>query len=97
MRQVSICKNKSWGKNLFRGQHYPKVFITDNSLAEQNATKSTFPENGSKLCLFHVAQAVWPWLWNSVNKVAVGDRKTFMQDFQSIMRFSSVEQAELNL
>ena len=24
-------------ENLFGGQHYPKVFITDDSLAEQNA------------------------------------------------------------
>jgi transposase-like protein len=83
------------GEYLFEGQHYPKVFITDDSLAEQNTTKSTFPESRSKLCLFHVAQAVWRWLWNSVNKVAVGDSKTLMQDFQSIMRCSSVEQAEL--
>ena len=31
------------GENLFGGQHYPKVFTTDDSLAEQNAMKSTFP------------------------------------------------------
>ena len=46
------------GENLFGGQHYHKVLITDGSLAEQNAIKSTIPESGSKLCLFHVAQAV---------------------------------------
>ena len=83
------------GENLFGGQHYPEVFITDDSLAEQNAIKSTFPDSGSKLCLFHVAQAVWRWLWNSANKVALGVRKTLMQEFQSIMRSSSGEQAEL--
>jgi hypothetical protein len=81
--------------NLFGCQHYPKVFITDDSLAEQNTIKSTFPESGSKRGLFHVAQAVWHWLWNSVNKVALGNRKTLMQEFQSIVRSSSVEQAEL--
>jgi hypothetical protein len=47
------------GENWFGGQHYPKVFITDDSFAEQNAMKSTFPESGSKLCLFHVAQSLW--------------------------------------
>jgi transposase-like protein len=84
------------GENLFGGQHYPNVFIiTDDSLAEQNAIKSTFPEMGSKLSLCHVAQAVWRWLWNSVNKVALSDRKTLLQEFQSIMRSSSVEQAKL--
>jgi len=83
------------GENLFVGQHYPKVFITDDSLAEQNAIKSAYPGSGSKLYLFHVAQAVWCWLWNSVNKVALGDRKTLMHEFLSIMRSSSVEQAEL--
>ena len=83
------------GENLFEGQRYRKVFITDDNLAEQNAIKSTFSESGSKLCLFHVAQALLRWLRNSVNKVALGDRKTLMQAFQSIMRSSSVEQAEL--
>ena len=67
------------GGNLFGGQYYPKVFITDDSSAEQNAMKSAFPESGSKLCLFHVAQAAWRWLWNSVNKVALGDRKREFQ------------------
>ena len=70
------------------------MFITDDSLAEQNAIKSTFPKSGTKLGLFHVAQAVWRWLWNSVNKVALGDRKTLMLEFQSIMRSSSIERAE---
>ena len=80
------------GENLFGGQQYPKVV----SLAEQNAIKSTFTESSrSKLCLFHVAQAVWRWLWNSEHKVVLGDRKTLMREFQSIMRISSVEQAEL--
>jgi transposase-like protein len=83
------------GGNLFVGQHCPNVFITDDSLAEQNAIKLTFPESGSKLCLFHVAQAVRRWLWNSVNKVVLGDKKTLMQGFRSIMRSLSVEQAEL--
>ena len=69
------------------------MYFTVDSLAEQNSIKSTFPESRSKLCLFHVAQAVWRWLWNSVNKVALGDRKALMQEFQSIMR-SSLEQAE---
>ena len=78
------------GKNLLEGQHYPNVFITDDGLAEQNTIKSTFPESGSKICLFHVAQVVWRWLWNSVNKVALGDRKTLMQDFR-IMRSLLVE------
>jgi len=68
------------------------VFIIDDDLAEQNAIKSTFPESGSKL---HVAQVVWHWLWNLVNKVAVGDMKTLMQEFQSIVRSTSVEKAEL--
>jgi hypothetical protein len=54
------------------------MFITDESLAEQNPIKSIFPESGSKLCLFLVAQAVWRWLWNLVNKFAVCDRKTLM-------------------
>jgi len=52
------------GENLFGGQHYPQVFITDDGLAEQNAIKSPFTVSGSKFCLLHVDQAVWRWLWN---------------------------------
>jgi hypothetical protein len=83
------------GENLFGAEHYPEVFITDASSAEQNAIKSTFPQSGSKIYLFHAAQAIWRWLWILVNKVALSDRKTLMQEFQSITRNSSVEQSEL--
>ena len=72
------------GEKLFGGQHYPKVFITDDSLAEQNAIKSTFPDSEFKLSLFHVSQAVWRWLRNSVNKVALGDRKTLIHPLPSV-------------
>jgi len=51
----NLLKEAVW-ENLFGGQHYPKMFITDNSLAEQNAIKSAFPESGSTLCLFHAVQ-----------------------------------------
>ena len=38
------------GENLFGGQHYPKVFITDDSLAEQNAIKSNSIESALNRC-----------------------------------------------
>jgi hypothetical protein len=45
MRSFSLLK-QAVGENLFGGQHYPEVFFTYDSLAEQNVIKSKFPESG---------------------------------------------------
>ena len=49
----------------FGGSDCPAIFVTDDSDAERNALSSVWPEAVLRLCLFHVPQAVWRWLWSA--------------------------------
>lgn len=54
---------------VFNNKNHPKNFMTDNSAAEIEAIKSVWPESQNLLCIFHVLQAVWRWLWDAKNGI----------------------------
>jgi len=80
--------------NAFGGQGFPSVFVTDDSDAERSALRECWPAAVLRLCLFHVAQAMWRWLWADKNKVYREDRKVLMTEFQRIMYATSILEAE---
>ena len=47
-----------------RGASGPSCVMTDDSASERNALKATWPEATQLLCIFHVLQATWRWLFN---------------------------------
>ena len=47
----------------------PKLALTDDANAERNALKHTWPSMILLLCLFHVLQAVWGWLWKAAHHI----------------------------
>jgi len=71
--------------NCFGGTGYPSIFMTDDSDAERNALHGCWPQSALKLCLFHVPQAVWRWLWSEPHGIAKDDRKTLMAEFRKII------------
>lgn len=80
--------------NAFGGQQYPSVFMTDDSAAERNALAAVWPDSDQKLCLFHVAQALWRWLWKSGHGIELTDRKELILQFRCIMYAVTEEAAE---
>jgi hypothetical protein len=72
-------------------------FMTDDSSAIKNALAVVWPDVRQLLCLFHVPQAVWRWLWDGRHGINKADRKVLMQEFQAIMRETSAEDAEQKL
>lgn len=84
----SILPHESFG-----GQGYPSIFVTDDSEAERSALSQCWPESVQRLCLFHVAQAVWRWLWSDKNGVAKDDRRVLMTEFQRIVYATSITEA----
>jgi len=69
----------------FGGSNCPATFMTDDSDAEENALLSTWPDAILRLCLFHVPQAVWRWLWLASHNISKDDRQTLMDEFRRIM------------
>lgn len=77
---------KCAAKFAFGNQGYPTTILTDNSAAEIAAIKETWPNSAHFLCVFHILQAVWRWLYNTDNKIHHDDRTRLMIDFKRILR-----------
>lgn len=63
----------------------PKIIITDNSAAETAAIREVWPNAIHLLCVFHILQAIWRWLWDSKNAIAANDRPVLMNGFKAIL------------
>ncbi|KAK3911088.1 Methanogen homoaconitase large subunit [Frankliniella fusca] len=61
-----VPDSKAFGGRGLRG---PKIIFTDDSDAERNALQFTFSEAVLLLCIFHVLQAFWRYVWNADHKV----------------------------
>ena len=85
---------KNSGLQLFGGSGYPEVFMTDDSTPLHNALHAVWPFSQQTLCLFHVPQANWRWLWDSSNNIAKTDRPALMAEFQRIMLSTDIIEAE---
>lgn len=78
----------------FGGHGYQATFITDDSDAERNALQAVWPDAILRLCLFHVPQAVWRWLWSAAHSIAKEDRQILMAEFRQIMYSVTEQDAE---
>ena len=78
---------------LFNGRSCPSVFVTDDSEAERAALQAMWPAASRRLCLFHVPQAVWRWLWHIQHVIDKADRQILMSDFQQLVRAQSPDDA----
>ena len=78
----------------FGGKGRPQVFMTDDSKAEINALKHVFPDSTTLLCIFHLLQALWRWLWNGSHNIHIHDRKPLMQCFRKVVYASTVSDCE---
>lgn len=75
----------------FNGKLHPDCFITDDSEPERAALREVWPESKQFLCVFHVLQAAWRWLWNSKNSVTLEDRKPLISVLKKLVYSESCE------
>lgn len=78
----------------FNGKGYPHLFMTDNSLAEINSIQAVWPMTLILLCIFHVLQAVWRWLWEATHYIPANKRIEFFGKFKSILYASDKTSSE---
>lgn len=48
-----------------RGELGPQVVMTDDCKALRQALQNAFPQTTPLLCVFHMLQAMWRWLWDT--------------------------------
>ena len=77
-----------------RGLAGPKVFITDDCTAEKNALKRVFPNAVLVLCIFHVLQATWRWLWSQSNNISKEQRPNHLMHMKRMMYARSQKDLE---
>ena len=62
-----------------RGVHLgPQIFMTDDCDAERVALAESWPSSVLLLCIFHVLQAMWTWLWDAKHKIENKDRQALL-------------------
>jgi len=52
----------------------PQLIMTDDSTAERAALENIYPKSQRLLCIFHVLQAFWRFLWDDSTGVPKHDR-----------------------
>lgn len=63
----------------------PKLIMTDDCASERNALQAAFVGCILLLCLFHVLQAYWRFVWNREQKVKKEDRREVYFLFRDIV------------
>ncbi|CAG8776460.1 9318_t:CDS:1, partial [Gigaspora margarita] len=73
----------------------PAVVMTDNSYAERNALSFCWPNSVRLLCVFHVLQALWRWLYDSKYKIYKDDCVLIMQLFKKVLYVPTISEMEI--
>ena len=83
------------GDVAFYGKLHPECFITDDSDAERGALREVWPQSNLFLCVFHVLQAAWRWLWNAKNSISKEHRKPLIAVLKKLVYAESICSFEL--
>lgn len=73
-----------------RGSRGPLVFLSDDSEAERQSLHEVFPEATLILCVFHLLQAVWRFLWEGKNNIRKDHRPQLLSAVKKITFAGSV-------
>ena len=84
--------------NSFFGKNHPEVFMTDNCSELRQALYEVFPESRCLLCIFHILQQVWRWLFEKKHGISEHDRLQIMKSFRNLVyeREEDIFEAFLN-
>jgi hypothetical protein len=95
-RSAFSAVKEALGPIAFNRKGFPKVIMTDDSAAERNALAAVFPESCLLLCIFHVCQALWRWLWCTSNHIEKEDRSYLMSFFRGVLFAMDTTACEAN-
>ena len=59
--------------------------MTDNCDELRNALKKRFPNSCLLLCIFHMLQQVWRWLYDRLHNIRADDRVEIIKKFRQIL------------
>ena len=77
-----------------RGKRGPVVILTDDSDAERASLREIFPETFLVLCVFHLLQALWRYLWDGKNAIPKEDRPHLLSLVKVLVYATSEDELE---
>ncbi|KAF0691580.1 SWIM-type domain-containing protein, partial [Aphis craccivora] len=77
-----------------RGLVGPKNFMSDDSTAERNALHEAFPQSELLLCIFHILQAAWRYLWDYNHDVPLDYRQTLYLEIKNMVYSKDKDELE---
>ena len=77
--------HKIFPERAFYGNAGPSVIMTDNCDELRNALQKRFPDSCLLLCIFHILQQVWCWLYDQLHNIRADDRVEIMKNFRQIL------------
>ena len=69
----------------------PVVVMTDDCDAERKAISIAWPSTTLLLCIFHVLQAQWTWLWKQAHGVEHRDKPVLLSLFRAVLYADTVD------
>ena len=69
----------------------PDVIMTDNCSELREALYEVFPESTLLLCIFHILQQLWRWLFDKKHGVSANDRLEIMRSFRALVHSKEVD------
>ena len=63
----------------------PSIIMTDNCDELRNSLKFRFPNSLLLLCVFHMLQQVWRWLFDRTHSIRPDERVEIMKQFRKIL------------
>ena len=61
------------------------VIMSDNCVELRNALRETWPKSNLLLCVFHILQQVWRWLFDKSHGITKSDRVDIMKHFRKLV------------
>ncbi|PIK51750.1 hypothetical protein BSL78_11340 [Apostichopus japonicus] len=77
-----------------RGRKGPQVFLTSNSEEERLALDQMYPSAKQVLCIFHILQAFWQFLFGEEHQIADADRYNLFQQMKTLAICSSENEVQ---
>ena len=71
--------------------------MTDDADAEINALKKVWPDAKLLLCVWHVLNAVWRWLWEGSHQIKKDDRPHLLKKFRSLLYAQTQKEYDIKL
>ena len=75
----------------------PQLFMTDDADSLRNALAGTWSLAELLLCIFHILQAQWNWLWEAKHGVEKDDRPVLLNLFRNVLYAQSDDELTVQL